>query len=202
MVRPFASSAITTHPFYDPMTQLTATTSTISWTLHPRERSNAGFFNPCTIGPRAICSTHTLRHFITDVAGIEIRENKDVSFAGNWTCRCLSLRNFRNNGSVELKLAVDLQIAALSSLTISVACTTLSTDSCFALPFVEKESMATRGSSPTSFPVILRSDDRDVGKLLHGRIWNNAAIGKRIYLIWKNNQEEAGYDGYSISAFR
>ena len=59
----------------------------------------------------AVCSkaAQTLCDLIADVAGVDVREDKDVSFASNGGVGSLQLANFRCNGGVKLQFTVNLQ---------------------------------------------------------------------------------------------
>ena len=61
-------------------------------------------------GAKSRCVSETLNHLVADVSSIEVREDEDVSVAGNFGARCFVFANFRYESSVSLEFAVEVEV--------------------------------------------------------------------------------------------
>ncbi len=66
---------------------LIKTVLTISSTKAPLLKSLMGLFKPCKIGPIATGFSAPLHRFISDVSGVQIRENKNASLPSHLAVR-------------------------------------------------------------------------------------------------------------------
>ncbi len=68
-----------------------------------------------TLKDRAVCivAADTLCELMTDICGLEVREDEDVCTACNLGILALDLGNIHGNSSIELQLAVDVKLRSL-----------------------------------------------------------------------------------------
>lgn len=61
-------------------------------------------------GAKSRCVSETLNHLVANVSSIEVREDEDVSVAGNFGARCFVFANFRYESSISLEFAVEVEV--------------------------------------------------------------------------------------------
>jgi hypothetical protein len=78
----------------------------------------------------------SLNEFIADVSSLQAWEHQHICLTGNFTSRCLALSDSFHKGGITCNSPSIIREGSIF-LAILVADTTLSTNSCLALPLVE-----------------------------------------------------------------
>ena len=71
-----------------------------------------GFGEPLQNGPDGFAPAEALRQLVTDIAGVQVREDQHIRASRHRRTRRLARADFRNQGGVKLELAVHGKFAA------------------------------------------------------------------------------------------
>ena len=109
----------------------------------------AGFVEALQDGADGGAAGQSLGQFVGDVAGLQIGKDQHVGAAGDTLSRALSICRPRQQRGVGLQLAVDVS-SGMRARTVLGRLPLLCRSFCaWPIPLVEKESIATRGSTPS-----------------------------------------------------